>query len=83
MNNTAVFQLVQFIQPAFQMYGQIPKRAINRCFWKGGIIIYRRLTGSKTPTSKLRENQRNLSGGSTARKGPIGSTNHQWEMKAD
>ncbi|QED48507.1 hypothetical protein FSZ17_15340 [Cytobacillus dafuensis] len=28
----------------------------------------------------MRENQRNLSGGSTARKGPIGSTNHQWGM---
>ncbi|QED49990.1 hypothetical protein FSZ17_03640 [Cytobacillus dafuensis] len=43
--------------------------------------MYRRLTGSKTPTSRFQENQRNLSGGSTARKGPIGSTIHQWGMK--
>ncbi|QED49636.1 hypothetical protein FSZ17_21510 [Cytobacillus dafuensis] len=45
------------------------------------VSLYRRLTGSKTPATRLRENQRNLSGGSTARKGPIGSTNHPWWMK--
>ncbi|MBS4191908.1 hypothetical protein KHA94_17205 [Bacillus sp. FJAT-49705] len=62
---------------------QEDQRSMRREIMEKLIVIQadRRLTGSKTPTSSLRENQRNLNGGSTARKGPIGSTNHQWGMK--
>ncbi|WP_445487745.1 nickel/cobalt ABC transporter permease [Niallia sp. 03133] len=38
------------------------------------------LTGSKTPTSRCREIEE-ARWGTTARKGPISSTNHQWGMK--
>ncbi len=36
--------------------------------------------GSKTPTSKFRENKE-VRWGSTAHKSPIGSANNQWGMK--
>jgi hypothetical protein len=43
--------------------------------------FYPALTGSKIPTSRLRGNPIRISGGLTARKSPIGSTNNQWGMK--
>ncbi len=43
-------------------------------------IFYPALTGSKTPISRYRETTK-IDGGLTTRKSPIGSTNHQWEMK--
>ena len=42
------------------------------------IRFYRRLTGCKTPTSGIRGESRIISGGSTASKSAIGSTNNQW-----
>ncbi len=44
-------------------------------------IIYPALTGSKTPTKRLRRIEEAVGGGQTASKSPIGSTNHQWGMK--
>ncbi|EOR19842.1 hypothetical protein A499_25418, partial [Niallia nealsonii AAU1] len=38
------------------------------------------LTDSKTPPQGF-ENTRKIGGRSTVRKGPIGSTNHQWGRK--
>ncbi|OTW69570.1 hypothetical protein BK727_26275 [Bacillus thuringiensis serovar roskildiensis] len=45
-----------------------------------GKVIYPTLMGSKTPTSKFSK-AKNLGGGSTAHKSPIGSTNNQRGMK--
>ncbi|PEZ08934.1 hypothetical protein CN326_04470 [Bacillus sp. AFS018417] len=42
--------------------------------------FYPALTGSKTPTSRLRESEEDRRG-VTTRKSPIGSTNHQWRIK--
>ncbi|PEZ10577.1 hypothetical protein CN326_01375 [Bacillus sp. AFS018417] len=44
------------------------------------VSLYPALTGSKAPTSRFRENEE-AKWGITARKSPIGSTNHQWRMK--
>jgi len=44
-----------------------------------GKFHYPTLTSSKTPRLKIFEFTKKLDKGSTARKGPIGSTNHQWE----
>ncbi|XIH34480.1 hypothetical protein C1N70_20020 [Cytobacillus firmus] len=41
------------------------------------VNFYRSLTGSKTPASRLSVIKGRISGGQTARKGPIGSTNNQ------
>ncbi|MBE1555393.1 hypothetical protein H4683_002498 [Filibacter limicola] len=43
--------------------------------------LYPALTGSKIPTSRLKGARRSVSGGSTARKSPNGSTNNQWGIK--
>ncbi len=43
--------------------------------------FYPALTGSNTPTSRLRERSEEDRWEITARKSPIGSTNHQWWMK--
>ncbi|TQR11755.1 hypothetical protein FG382_14150 [Psychrobacillus lasiicapitis] len=40
------------------------------------IFIYPALTSSKTPTSRFKNSEK-ISGRSTARKSPIGSTNNQ------
>jgi len=61
---------------------------VNDCFFERrplgvqAVLIYfiPHLTGSKPPTSSLRETREDR-WGTTARKGPIGSTNHQWGMK--
>ncbi len=45
------------------------------------VFFYRRLTGCKTSTSRIQSTHRIISVGSTASKGPICSTNNQWEMK--
>ncbi|MCQ6276989.1 SIMPL domain-containing protein [Bacillus sp. V3B] len=39
------------------------------------------LTGSITPTSRLRENRERIGRRSTARKDPISTVNHQWRIK--
>ncbi|PHC85101.1 hypothetical protein COF42_19800 [Bacillus wiedmannii] len=44
------------------------------------IHIYPALMGSKTPPQNAAK-AKNLGGGSTAHKSPIGSTNNQWGMK--
>ncbi|OKL37679.1 hypothetical protein BLL40_04195 [Domibacillus mangrovi] len=43
-------------------------------------LFYRRLTGSKTPLQDL-EKSKKAKWGTTARKGPIRSSNYQREMK--
>ncbi|XIH31669.1 hypothetical protein C1N70_04920 [Cytobacillus firmus] len=55
----------------------MPGTYINWC----RAFFYRSLTGSKAPTSKTQRNQSRISGGQTARKGPIGSTNNQWGIR--
>ncbi len=44
-------------------------------------IVYHVITGSKTPTSRLRVSRGRIGRGSTARKDLISATNHQWGMK--
>ena len=46
-------------------------------FSKSGFPVYRRLTGSKTPISRSKVKLKILSGGTTARKCPISSSNNQ------